>query len=129
MAKVSGIDKKYFIAAITEFTGPLFEPVEARFRLKNQSAAGICVFKNSLAGRFTYNRSDRFQSKLFVFRPSPLVFEVNAPFANTTPACPVWGQVINKMLQPAKLALPTGGTPYCQRASFRSNILRPIAHV
>ena len=65
------------------------KPVEARLRFINQSEAGICVFRNSLAGRFTMQSIRLFSTSALRISPSPDVLLVSEPLAKTKPACPL----------------------------------------
>ena len=58
-------------------------------------------------------------------RPRPDWLEDMEPFASTNPAAPRGAKWYRKCCTQAKLALPTGGTPYSQRLSSLSRSPRP----
>ena len=85
----AAVDEMTEVARINEQDFILCGCPLLRARFINHNAAGICVFKNNLAGRFTM-QSIRLPSAIIDLRmsPSPLVLLVSAPLASTTPALP-----------------------------------------
>lgn len=61
------------------------------WRLINQSDAGIPVFKNSFAGRFTIQSIKSSSMSAFLIAASFVVLLVSAPLARTNPATPPFG--------------------------------------
>src|SRR5712691_3788160 len=61
--------------------------------------------------------------------PPPDWFDDIEPLASTKPATPAGARWWTMCCIQAKLALPAGGAPYCQRLSLRKRSPAPVAHI
>ena len=73
----------------------------------------------------TWSASIRF----FLIPPSPDWADDMEPLASTKPATPVGARWWTMCCTQAKLALPFGGAPYCQRLSSGQPLAAPVGDV